>query len=262
MIQADDTQPATLLRPQLPRPLTLFGGLMASGLVHIGVPLSIWWFFQDAGNTTSRRPLMDADAVIEARFVQLGKPIDPSQLPNRIAPQLEAATPEGVVVSEDPRIAATPPDAGVPPPPRVTESLVRRLGDRAKAFAEMEARQEREGDPNGIAEGTATEARGGDLYRGQLYVFFRRNWMLPTVLSDEERDRLVTEIDLRIGEDLGIRNFEVRRSSGNALFDQSVVEMLSNLQKSRVTVPPPPSEVAGQFIGRTLGLRFRGSDLR
>ena len=43
---------------------------------------------------------------------------------------------------------------------------------------------------------------------------------------------------------------------------QSFITQLQALKDSNAEVPEPPPEVAAEYLGRTIGLRFRGRDAR
>ena len=121
--------------------------------------------------------------------------------------------------------------------------------------------QEQEGREDGITEGTETQtARAGDLYAGQLYAFFRRGWSVPTLLNQDEVRSLVCEVDVSITGDAHVGGFRLRRPSGNPLFDQSVLDRLQEIQASGAGLPQPPDEIASDYLGQTIGLRFRGRD--
>ena len=149
-----------------------------------------------------------------------------------------------------------------PPPPDAVEDVLARIGDRAQAFAEIAERREREGDPDGIEEGTETVATEGDLYRGRLYAFFRRVWCIPTTLSRDEAAALTATVNVEIGQNLEIVSFSVRGGSNNPVFDQSITEQLTRLQASDQHIPPPPEDVADQYIGQTIAVRFHGRQAR
>ena len=182
--------------------------------------------------------------VISARFVQRGRVLPPNRLPNREVPRLSTAPPQGVAVSATPQEHRERPDAG-PPPPNATEDLLRRLGDRAQVFAEIAEEREREGDPDGLEEGTERIAQAGDLYAGRLYALFRRGWTVPETITDEQKQSLRTSVTIDISEDLRVTGFQVvGGGSGNALFDQSVLNRLTEVRDSNTTLPEPPPEVA------------------
>lgn len=209
---------------------------------------------------TEEELLLEEEDIIEARFVTLGRDFE-RELPNRIVPRLSTAPPEPsrVPTEETPdEPMEPPPPQEVEPPPNAVEDVLARIGDRAQAFAEIAEEREREGSPDGIEEGTEREASEGDVYRGRLYSFFRRGWSIPTTLDRDTVQGLTTTMSIQIGPELQIVSFEVRRSSGNALFDQSVTEHLTRLQATDQRIPPPPEEVAAQYIGAEIAVRFSG----
>jgi len=199
----------------------------------------------------------DERTVIEARLVQLGKELDPRQLPNRQVPLLQTAPPDTVTVSPDAAEVPDQPEETKPPNP--VEDLLTRLGDRAQTFAEIAEDREKEGSPEGVAEGS-NQAKAGDIYAGKLYQFFRRGWTVPTVITEAESQALAAEVDVEITEDLKIGDFSLRRSSGNPLFDQSVLDNLQRLKDTGATLPEPPSELEASYLNQMVGLVFRGRD--
>ncbi|MCB9595622.1 MAG: TonB C-terminal domain-containing protein [Sandaracinaceae bacterium] len=208
--------------------------------------------------------LLEEEDVIEARFVQLGRDFE-HELPNRQVPLLSTAPPEPAAVptEQTPTERAEPRERPEqPPPPDAVEDVLARIGDRAQAFAEIAERREREGDPDGIEEGTETVATEGDLYRGRLYAFFRRGWSIPTTLSRDEAAGLTATVNVEIGQNLEIVSFSVRGGSNNPVFDQSITEQLTRLQASDQHIPPPPEDVADQYIGQTIAVRFHGRQAR
>jgi len=265
-----DGRPETVLAPfDWVSPEGIMGGLG----VMFGVPLicSLLLLFAVTGEVVAGAVLPDEaeeeipaileeEDIIEARFVQLGRDFE-RELPNRQVPRLSTAPPEPAAVptEETPVQRAEERERPrEPPPPDAVEDLLQRIGDRAQAFAEIAEEREREGDPEGLEEGTETEATAGDIYRGRLYSFFRRGWSIPTTLSREEASGLTAIVNVQIGQDLELVSFGLRRSSGNAVFDQSIIEHLTRLQASDQHVPPPPEEVADQYIGQSIAVRFHG----
>jgi hypothetical protein len=206
------------------------------------------------------QPILEEEDIVEARFVVLGRDFQ-DELPNRIVPRLSTAPPPPAEVPTE-ATPDTPPDQVERPqeaPPDAVNDAILRIGDRAQAFAEIAEEREREGSPEGIEEGTEQEGTEGDVYRGRLYAFFRRGWSIPTTLNREETDALSVSVDIQIGQDLEIVSFSIRGAgSGNPLFDESVTQQLTRLQASDQRIPPPPEEVADQYIGRAIAVRFHG----
>ncbi|MBX3273754.1 MAG: TonB C-terminal domain-containing protein [Sandaracinaceae bacterium] len=210
-----------------------------------------------------RARILEEEDIIEARFVQLGRDFE-HELPNRQVPLLSTAPPEPALVPTEatPTARAEPRERPRERPPDPVEDLIARIGDRAHVFAEIAERREREGSPDGLEEGTERTATPGDVYRGRLYSFFRRGWTIPTTLNRNEANALTAAVDIEIGQDLEIVSFRLRSGSGNALFDQSVTEQLARLQSGDQRIPPPPDEVASQYIGQTIAVRFHGRQAR
>lgn len=262
-IHPSDLRPPSLLDPRAPDMASIGGGAVTTFLAHVLLPAilaAVGVVFNAIApeDEAPKRPLEELK-VIEARFVQLGKELPPNKLPNRQVPIKSTAPPEPAVVSNNP-VKAEPQTKNEPRPKDAEDDFMRRLGDRAQQFAEIAERREREGSPDGIEEGTSREARAGDLYAGQLYALFRRGWGVPTIISDAEKRRLTVEIELDIGRDMRIRGFRVRRASGNALFDQSALDRIQEVVDTNTALPQPPPEIAHQYVGQTIALRFQGKD--
>lgn len=248
------------------------GPSIAGGLSFmIGVPLITSLFFLvGLGASLGADALSDSDEddeelileeedVIEARFVRLGIDFE-DQLPNRVVPVQSTITPQPTEVpTEDtPTQAEEREEVEEEPPPDTIEDVLTRIDERAELFEEIAERQVVEGDPDGLEEGTETTATEGDIYRGRLYSFFRRGWTVPVTLPDSVRESLSATVRVQIGENLEIVSFRLVNASGNALFDDSITQQLTRLQAADQHIPPPPEEVADQYIGQSVGVRFHG----
>lgn len=252
----DVRPPSALLGAALDRQLVVAGATVSVG-AHLVLPLAVALgisLLATAGAGEHPERFIEQH-VVEARFVRLGQKPDPKKLPNRIVPRLSTAPDQATVVSKDmdpPK--PDKPDAG-PRPDRPVEDLLTRLGDRAQAFAEIDDR-EREGDPEGIADGTETEARAGDIYMGKLSAFFKRGWTIPTTLGDTSRLQVLAEVEITA--DLHVGPARILQASGEPLFDQSVEDRFAELRSLGTTLPEPPPEVADRFLGKTISVRFEG----
>jgi hypothetical protein len=243
------------------RPLSrgqLLGGFGAVAFAHAGLPLLIIAVTHWLAGAEAAKPrrYIDEEHVVEARFVRKGVKKDPDKLPDRIVPRKSTAPDDSTVVSKN-MIPEPPkkPDAGVKPE-KAEEDLVKRFGDKVQAFAEV-SDQELEGDPDGIQGGTETEAQAGDIYRGKLVEFFRRGWTIPTTLGDTSKMTVTATFLITNG--LKVGPSQIVKESGEPMFDQSVEDRFEQLRSLGTTLPEPPPEIADQFIGQEITVRFRGN---
>ncbi len=204
--------------------------------------------------------------VIEARFVRLGKRREPRKLPSKEIPEAQETAPVPQAPESEP-MAAVPTgqkEKGLAKPKKKRterdEDLLSQLGERAGAISDLTKGPELEGDPDGIVEGT--EATGDELqiYLGKLYSYFRRGWQVPTALTDEELQKLACVIELSVTKDGRVGEYEVKRPSGNEVFDESVRRRMSQAEGSEL--PGPPESVANRIYGETISLRFFGRHAR
>jgi outer membrane biosynthesis protein TonB len=240
-------------------PLVFAGLVVVCALIAVALGAAAEEVLTTSEAEPPRESILEDD-VIEARFVRLGRDFQ-NELPDRVVPVLSTAPPEPSEVPRENTPAQTQPTARIENrPPNTVNDLLTRLDRRAELFEEMADRRDEEGSPEGIEEGTERQGTEGDLYRGRLYSFFRRGWTIPTTLSRDEARRLTVVVNVQIGGDLQIRSFEIRTSSGNPLFDDSAMQQLTRLQASSTPIPPPPEDVADQYVGRTIAVRFSGRE--
>lgn len=268
-LDPSDFRPRSLLDRSLPGTSEVLGGVGTTLAVHCVLPGVVAAVVAVAAVVGA--PLFAPDEepppvienVVQARFVQLGEVLDPNQLPNRQVPILRTDRPDpqhAPSLEENP-----PPPAEHPPEPRqrdAVDDLMQRLSHDAQTFAEREERRVQEGDPNGVEGGTERQGTEGDLYRGRLWAFFRNGWSVPTTIPDEVVQELTAVVVIDVGDDTRIVSFRIARGSGNPDFDQSVEAQMTRLIQANGNIPPPPEEVAAQYLGRSVTLNFRGRDAR
>jgi outer membrane biosynthesis protein TonB len=259
-LESHDIRPRSMLEAPLLSREMLGGGLLAALAAHIALPLAIIAVTSILAATLAKagpEPVVDRH-IVEAHFVKLGKKPEPNRLPQRKVPKKATAPDPATAVSKNP-VDKPKPDAGIPPERR-TEDLLTRLGDRAQALAEVVEDRPPIGDPQGSHEGTESEAQVGDVYLGKLVALFKRGWTIPSTIGDTSKLRVTTTFE--ITRDLKVGDFRVEKSSGDPLFDQSVEDRFQQLRSEGVTLPAPPPEVADQFLGKTIGVRFSGEGAR
>jgi hypothetical protein len=261
-VRAEDLRPPTLLGRRVLTGKMAVGGLLFALGAHLLVPATIALMLAIIAATgvgATPTKVIPEDKIVEARFVKLGQKLDPKKLPNRKVPVKTTAPQPGVAVSKE-MDPPKPKEPKPPPPQHAEENPLLHLGDRAQQFAELQQKQEQEGDPKGIEEGTETQAKAGDLYRGQLVSFFKRGWTIPSTLGDTSR--LTTRASVEITADRHVGEHTIVKPSGEPLFDQSVEDRFNELRSLGTTLPEPPPEVASQFSGAwTLDVNFIGKKL-
>lgn len=257
-VREGDWIPATSFTSDTLDPPSLLGGVASAVAVSLAIAAMIIGsaIAADGLDDEDAANVIDDEEVVAARFVQLGRDFR-EELPNRNVPVKSTAPPDTTAISKTQRERREIPDAG-PRPVDPMEDPLQRLVDRADLFAELAEEREREGSPDGIEEGTETEAQAGDLYAGQIYAFFRRGWSVPETIDDEALRDLSVEVTIEVGEDLEIIRARLRGESGNPDFDASVEGQIERLRLSDATIPEPPLLVRPNYVGNPFTLRFRG----
>ena len=243
----------------------IVGGIATALGTVILAPLILALASLVAGSLRSQPTIDPADIeVVETRFVKLGRPLDPQRLPDRDVPQVqpEAAAP---TTTEEPQAPATekPSPSNLPSKEEAApaaDDLLNQLSERAGALADSnQSGAETEGHADGIAEGQELEDLQ-NLYHGKLYAYFRKGWQAPTQISDSDLQKLSCVVDIEISEDARMQSFKIARPSGNEAFDESVQTRMT--QALDAALPSPPDNVAKQFLGQIVSLRFLGRHLR
>lgn len=221
--------------------------------IHGAVPLCVLLGSMLIAHFWKQEDLTEGRVIVEAKLVRLGQKFDPRKLPKKTA--MGVADPRRPHASSDGIFAR---DAGVTheKPFDDLKALGARAGQVASTHEEVV-----EGDPDGVAEGTASEGTEGDLYAGKLIAFLREGWVIPSLIPQDELKKLTANVDIHINAELIVDAFAIKRTSDNDLFDQSVVNRLEDLKTSKAKIPEPPPEVAKDFINRTITVRFNGRDL-
>jgi hypothetical protein len=204
-----------------------------------------------------------ARPVIAAALLKLGKPIDPSKLPDRLVPRARTAPQHNIVASRDEPKKHE--DAGAPPPPNTQPSDIQRLISKTDLFAEDGGKERPEqGWAEGVEGGTETDpskVHAGDMYAAKLGQFFHDRWTFPSVISQGEANRLCVTYQINVGPRMVVWHLREAplRKSGNDLFDDSAREMLQKLLDERTALPEPPPEVADSYRGRTVAITLAGA---
>jgi outer membrane biosynthesis protein TonB len=252
-----DTRPLSALERRPIHPDMVIGGIVAVLVAHIALPILVKLVTTALGATIADAGPQQSfieEHVVEARFVQKGVKLDPKKLPDRIVPR-KSTTPidDSTVVSKN--MNPEPPEKREKPPKDAEKNELENIGDRAQLYAEIQKEMEKEGEEDGVEGGTET-AQTGDLYAGQLYNFFRKNWTIPNTISDPTKFNATVDID--ISRDMHVTGFKIARGSGDALFDQSVEDLFNKLRSENLELPEPPPDAEHRYRGRSITITFSG----
>ena len=272
MAEVGDWRTLSLLEAEQPTLIEIAGGIGFTLAAFVMIPalalLSAFFFggvqsiFGSGVDDLPPAPI----EVIETRFVRLGKRREPRKLPSKEIRDAEQTAPVPQAPESEP-MAAVPTgkkEKGLAKPKEKRnqrdEDLLSQLGERAGAISDLTKGPELEGDPDGIVEGTKATGDELEIYLGKLYSYFRRGWQVPTLITDEELQKLACVIELSVTKDGHVGEYEVKRPSGNEAFDESVRRRMS--QAEGAELPGPPESVANRIYGETISLRFFGRHAR
>jgi hypothetical protein len=231
-------------------------GLLATLALHGGVA-GIIYVRQVAAASAPPAP---AEKYVVARLVRLGKKRDPKRLPQKVVPPPPTEKPE--TVSYD-AAADDPPPRRDKPRPKQRDAQVsdrmRRALERAALLGEAQREIEAEGDPNGVAGGTATEASAGDPYITRIADIWNRTWTLPAIIPSDDAQGLQVLMVLRIDGEGNIRlPVEFDRGSGNPHFDASIKAAWARIRK----IPAPPAGRRASILVNGLALKLTWKGLQ
>lgn len=262
LIEAEDWRPPAILgrRPLERRALVL--GITSMLGWHIAVPaliagvaalLSVTGITREEAPPVVEEPPKEIE-FIEAKFVKLGRPLPKRKLPNKEVPTATQAPPKPSDTPSPFGKKVDVPDASVEMP-QTADDMIAVLGNRADEISKRNNAWDQEGSLDGIEEGTE-KAGEGDVFAGLLYNFFRRGWVVPTSITDEDLRGLKCAVQVDITEDARVGGFRVVEGSGNADFDDSVRLRVSQAEGAQL--PMPDESVRERYLGKSVNLRFLG----
>ncbi len=203
---------------------------------------------------------------VEARLLKLGEIKDDTKLPDRVVPP-KATAPEEVLPLDTNENKPEPPKKAEEKkeiqPDAVPDDKLREVFEKARAFAEIQDDFVPEGHPDGVPDGDVTDpalASMGATYGRRIMRLIQERWVVPTLISDTERNKLKVKIILKFDPEMTIIDFKILKKSGNKLFDDSVSNAIEQLQKDVKHLPEPPDEIAPNIYGGGLAVNLYGAD--
>jgi TonB family protein len=229
-------------------------GLAITVLIHGALLFLVY----QSQKKSEPRPEAVRDLII-TKAVKFTKPREKFWLPRIVQPP-EPTRPEPTLkLNENPEVAPTPPPPKEAPKPednKISKDLQRAL-KRAQALANA-AKEEDEGQTEGKIDGTANENVQGDEYATAVHDAIKQNYNAPTgLLNDAQLASLVTQVIIHVEADGSLKSPQLRRSSGNDVFDDAC---MAAVRATGRVPPPPPAQrstwrrgVMIEFDGKSLG---------
>lgn len=258
------------IRGRGPDPVALVGGMtsvMVVGAAILALPL-----LAAAGDSGGRSSVYDTPALeyVEARLLKFGEIKPTDALPDRIVPALPTAPEEVIALDKEEnkpevvkeemveRKPERQPDAEV-------DDKLREVFERARAFGEIQDDYVPEGHPDGVPGGDVTDpalASIGATYGHRIKLIFVERWVVPTLLSDKTIENLKMKINIKVDINMLIVSIDVQRKSGNAMFDESVMNAVERVRSEVRNLPPPPEAIAANVFGAGINMTFHGKEAR
>lgn len=214
---------------------------------------------QDSANT-------EPFEYVEARLLKWGEIKEQDAMPDRIVPALPTAPEEIIPLDRDSQ--KPPPTEEAPKKDRrqvgaVDDDKLRKVFDKARAFAEIQDDFIPEGHPDGVPDGDVTDpalASIGQTYGRRITQIIGEYFIIPTLLSESEKNRLKAKILLKFDIDMQIVDFKFVENSGNPIFDNAIQNAVDRVRKNVKKLPPPPEAIAHVVFGGGIVIKMHGKD--
>lgn len=208
--------------------------------------------------SAERRPVIDlTERIIMTKMVRLGKKKEPKLLPRKV--EAPAAKPDETLLAVDKEVEPEPKEDL----DKKKNDALKKIEDEAKRqraredalrrIADKVGDEEPEGNPEGSAYGEADgKVNLLQAYYGKLHDRVKAFYMVPAIISEAERRRLVAVVVIYVGQDGAIIKHEFEQESGNDAFDSALEAALQRASP----LPVPPAFLRDQ-LRDGVALRFR-----
>ena len=103
-----------------------------------------------------------------------------------------------------------------------------------KIKRDARAEESKEGAKDGVSDGDVTDPlleRKANMYASLISEKIRENWNIPSIIPADERKKLITKIYFRITDSGDVYDIKIKSSSGNSVYDSSVIEAIKKTAK-------------------------------
>jgi hypothetical protein len=237
-------------------------GVIATGALLLALPI--------IAEAAVEPPAPERDAepmeYVEARLLKLGEIKDEKALPDRVVPPQPTA-PEEVLPLDRDEDRPEPPEEPEKKPERqpdaVSDNELRKVFEKARAFAEIQDDYTPEGHPDGVPDGEVTDpslASIGATYGHRIKRIFLERWIVPTLLSESQLEGLRVKVNLRVDIEMVITDIEYLKESNSEIFNDSVKNAIERVREEVRTLPDPPEAIASRIFGGGINITFNGEE--
>jgi hypothetical protein len=202
---------------------------------------------------------------IEARLLKFGEIKDKEAMPDRIVPAMPTA-PEDVLALDKDEQKEEPkkkPKRERRQRSAVVDDKLRKVFEKARAFAEIQDDYVPEGHPDGVPDGDVTDpalASMGSTYGYRIKKIINDRLSVPNLISEQQLKKLKAKILLKFDIDMSIVQFKFLRKSGNRLFDDAIQNAIDRIRTEVRHLPSPPEAIAGVVLGKGIAITLHGAD--
>lgn len=103
-----------------------------------------------------------------------------------------------------------------------------------KIKRDARAEESKEGAKDGVEDGDVTDpalALKANMYARQVSKKIKENWNIPSIISADERKKLMTKVYFKITYSGDVYDIKIKASSGNSVYDSSVIEAVKKTGK-------------------------------
>ena len=216
-------------------------------------------------------PLPEMDLIEVAVIPLLGeKEPDPKALPELVKYEQPETVQDGInIENENPEPQPIPLKENLPKPAEIDKRRKKSLDDilsprdedprkRASALDKII------GNPRGSVYGSDATGKEGDLLLGQVQTELRRQFVVPTSLTDAEIRRLKADVTLKLSAKGDVDGYAFVHRSGNSQFDSAVEAALKRFiprEGGIRKLPQLTPEVVAAINGRRYFFTFDGARL-
>ena len=103
-----------------------------------------------------------------------------------------------------------------------------------KIKRDARAEESKEGAKDGVEDGDVTDpalALKANMYARQVSKKIKENWNIPSIISADERKKLMTRVYFKITYSGDVYDIKIKESSGNSVYDSSVIEAVKKTGK-------------------------------